>query len=142
MLIEIAAGLWLDDSDLEERFVRASGPGGQNVNKLASAVELRFALGRCVSLPERVRERLWTIAAGRINKEGVLVIQAQRHRTQDMNRRDAMERLAEFVRKAAEPPPPPRKKTRVPRSATRKRLEAKKANAGRKAMRRTPGRED
>ncbi|MFO1117070.1 MAG: alternative ribosome rescue aminoacyl-tRNA hydrolase ArfB [Beijerinckiaceae bacterium] len=141
-MIEIAPNLWIEEADLEERFVRASGPGGQNVNKLSSAVELRFAIGRCASLPEQVRERLWSIAAGRINKDGVLVIQAQRHRTQDMNRRDAMERLAELVRKAAEPPPPPRKKTRVPRSATRKRLEAKKANAGRKALRRAPGRED
>lgn len=141
-MIEVAPNLWLDEADIEERFVRASGPGGQNVNNLSSAVELRFALGRCVSLPEHVWQRLWIVAAGRINKDGVLVIQAQRHRSQDMNRRDAMERLTDLIRKAAEPPPPPRKKTKTPRSATRKRLEAKKANAGRKAMRRKPGGDD
>jgi ribosome-associated protein len=138
-MIEIAGGLFLDEADLEERFVRSSGPGGQNVNKLSSAVELRFNLARCATLPAHVLIRMVALAGRRLNKEGVLVIQAQSHRTQDMNRRDALERLSALVREAAEPPPPPRRKTRVPRSAVRKRLEGKKATAGRKAMRRPPG---
>ena len=141
-MIEIATGLFIDDTDLEERFVRSSGPGGQNVNKLSSAVELRFNLAACVSLPEHIRARLAGLAGRRLNKDGVLVIQAQRHRTQDMNRRDAIERLGALVIEAAKAPPPPRRKTRVPRSAVRKRLEAKKATAGRKAMRKPPGGEE
>ena len=141
-MIEIGGGLALDDADVEERFVRASGPGGQNVNKLSSAVQLRFNLQNCTSLPVHVRDRLPSIAGRRLNKDGVIVIQAQRHRTQDMNRRDALERLAAMVREAAEPPPPPRRKTRVPRSATRARLDAKKATASRKSLRRTPGGEE
>lgn len=141
-MIEIAPGLLIDEADLEERFVRASGPGGQNVNKLSSAVELRFDLGRCATLPDPVRVRMIDIAGRKLNKEGIVVIQAQNHRTQDANRREAMERLAAMVREAAAPPPPPRRKTRVPRSAVRKRLDSKKANAGRKALRRPPGHGD
>ncbi len=141
-MIELGGGLTLDEADVEERFVRASGPGGQNVNKLSSAVELRFNLQNCTSLPDHTRDRLASIAGRRLNKDGVIVIQAQRHRTQDMNRRDALERLAAMVREAAEPPPPPRRKTRVPRSATRARLDAKKATASRKSLRRTPGGEE
>ena len=141
-MIEIAEGLFIDEADLDERFVRASGPGGQNVNKLSSAVELRFNVARCASLPAHVLVRLVTLAGRRLNKEGVLVIQAQSHRTQDMNRRDALARLSDLIVEAAKAPPPPRRKTRVPRSAVRKRLEGKKANAGRKAMRKPPGGED
>jgi ribosome-associated protein len=137
-MIEIAAGLFIDEADLEERFVRASGPGGQNVNKLSSAVELRFNLAACVSLPEHIRARLATLAGRRVSKDGILIIQAQRHRTQDMNRRDAIERLGALITEAAKAPPPPRRKTRVPRSAVRKRLEAKKATSGRKALRKPP----
>ncbi len=141
-MIELGGGLTLDEADVEERFVRASGPGGQNVNKLSSAVELRFDLQNCTSLPDHVRDRLASIAGRRLNKDGIIVIQAQRHRTQDMNRRDALERLAAMVREAAQPPSPPRRKTRVPRSATRARLDAKKATASRKSLRRTPGGEE
>ena len=141
-MIEIGPGLLIDERDLEERFVRASGPGGQNVNKLASAVELRFDVQNCETLHEAVRARLRTVAGRRLNKDGVLVIQAQRHRTQEMNRRDALERLAALVREAALAPAPPRKKTRVPRSAKRARLDAKKVVAGRKALRRAPRSDD
>ncbi|MDE2364946.1 MAG: aminoacyl-tRNA hydrolase [Hyphomicrobiales bacterium] len=140
-MIEIAPGIAIEEAALEERFVRASGPGGQNVNKLASAVELRFHLERA-GLPQQVRLRLATLAGRRLNNEGVLVIQAQRHRTQEMNRRDALERLKALIAAAAAPPPPPRKKTRVPRSAVRKRLDSKKATAGRKALRRPPAGDD
>lgn len=138
-MIEAAPGLFLDERDLAERFVRAAGPGGQNVNKLSSAVELRFDVARCATLPPDVVARLATLAGRRLNREGVLVIQAQRFRAQEANRRDALERLLALVRAAAEPPPPPRRKTRVPRSAVRARLDAKKAVAGRKAQRRKPG---
>jgi ribosome-associated protein len=141
-MIEIAPGLFIDESDLQERFVRASGPGGQNVNKLSSAVELRFDLANCRTLPEDVLARLATIAGRRLSREGILVIQAQRFRMQDMNRKDALERLAALVRTAAEPPAAPRKKTRVPRSQVRKRLDAKKSTSDRKAMRRRPAGED
>ena len=141
-MIEIAPGLFIDEADLQERFVRASGPGGQNVNKLSSAVELRFNLAGCTTLPEDLLARLARLAGRRLSREGVIVIQAQRFRMQDMNRKDALERLAELVRAAAVPPAPPRKKTRVPRSAVRKRLDAKKSTADRKAMRQRPGGED
>ena len=141
-MIEIADGLFIDEADLQERFVRASGPGGQNVNKLSSAVELRFDLVSCRTLPQDLLWRLARLAGRRLNRDGILVIQAQQFRTQDMNRKDAMERLAELVRAAAVPPPPPRKKTRVPKSAKRARLNDKKAAGERKAMRRRPGGED
>lgn len=141
-MIEAAPGLFIDERDLEERFVRAAGPGGQNVNKLSSAVELRFDLAGCITLPAEIRARLAALAGRRLNRDGVLVIQAQRFRAQEANRRDAFERLAALVRAAAEPPAPPRRKTRVPRSAIRARLDAKKATAGRKALRRRPAGDD
>ncbi len=141
-MIEIAPGLWIDERDLTLRFVRAAGPGGQNVNKLSTAVELRFDLAANSSLPVAIRERLARLAGGRLNRDGVLVIQAQRFRTQDANRRDAFDRLSALVRKAAEPPPPPRRKTAVPRAQKRERLQTKRATAGRKALRRRPADDD
>ncbi|HMN70690.1 MAG TPA: alternative ribosome rescue aminoacyl-tRNA hydrolase ArfB [Rhodoblastus sp.] len=141
-MIEIAPGLIIDERDLEERFVRAAGPGGQNVNKLASAVELRFNLAACATLPDDIRWRLARLAGRRLNREGVLVIQAQRFRTQDANRRDAMARLAELIREAAIPPAPPRKKTAVPRSQKRARLETKRKDSVRKAGRQRPRGDD
>ena len=140
-MIEIRPGLWLDERDLEERFVRAAGPGGQNVNKLASAVELRFDLWNCTTLPGEVRWRASQIAGRRLNKEGVVVIQAQRFRTQDANRRDAMARLAELIAAAAEPPPP-RRTTKVPKAQKRARLDAKKKTSERKAGRARPRGDD
>ncbi|MFV0279969.1 MAG: alternative ribosome rescue aminoacyl-tRNA hydrolase ArfB [Rhodoblastus sp.] len=137
-MIEIVPGLFLDERDIEEKFVRAAGPGGQNVNKLASAVELRFDLYNCATLPGDIRWRLSRIAGRRLNREGVIVIQAQRFRTQDANRRDAFARLAELVAAAAEPPPAPRKKTAVPRSQKRARLSDKRKSAERKAGRQRP----
>ena len=141
-MIEIFPGLFLDERDIEERFVRAAGPGGQNVNKLSSAVELRFDLYRCATLPGEVRWRASQLAGRRLNREGVVVIQAQRFRTQDANRKDAMARLAALIQAAAEPPAPPRKATKVPRSQKRARLDDKRKTSERKAGRGRPRGDD
>ena len=108
MLIPINCYLFLDDSEIEESFVRASGPGGQNVNKVSSAVQLRFDLSGSRSLPEDVRERLRRLAGHRLTREGVIVIIAQRYRSQERNRQDALDRLVALVRRAAEAPTPRR----------------------------------
>ena len=137
-MLAIDDRLQIPDDELVEKFVRAAGPGGQNVNKLASAVELRFDLWNCATLPHEVRWRASQIAGRKLNKEGVVVIQAQRFRTQDANRRDAMARLAELIAAAAEPPAPPRKATKVPKSQKRARLQDKKKASERKAGRQRP----
>ena len=106
MLIPINCHLFLDDGEIEESFVRASGPGGQNVNKVSSAVQLRFDLSRSRSLPDDVRERLVRLAGRRLTRDGVIVIIAQRYRTQERNRQDALDRLIALIRRAAVPPTP------------------------------------
>jgi ribosome-associated protein len=114
------------ESELEERFIRSSGPGGQNVNKVASAVQLRFDIRHSPSLPETVRAAL--LKASGVTLEGVLVITAQRFREQERNRADARARLAGIIARAAIPPKP-RRPTKVPKSSKRKRLEGKKHRA-------------
>jgi ribosome-associated protein len=140
-MIRVTGTIAIDERDFEESFVRASGPGGQNVNKLSTAVQLRFDVARA-ALPGDVRARLERLAGRRLTADGVLVIIAQRHRTQARNREDARERLIELIRRAATPPPP-RRRTRPPARARRERLESKKRRSGLKRLRaRKPAADD
>lgn len=132
--IYLSNGLMLDATEFEWRFVRASGPGGQNVNKVASAVELRWDLRKSLYLPVGVRLRLEALAGSRVTDDGMLIIQAQRHRTQERNRTDALERLIELVERALVPPKP-RKKTRPSRASKRRRLEGKRHQGDKKRLR-------
>jgi ribosome-associated protein len=133
-MIPVTNSITLDEREIQESFVRASGPGGQNVNKLATAVQLRFDVERSPALPEGVRARLKTLAGRRLTQDGVLVITAQRHRTQERNRQDALERLIDLIRRAATPPVP-RRPTRPTLASKRRRLEAKSHRAGIKSLR-------
>jgi ribosome-associated protein len=133
-MIPVTNSITLDEREIQESFVRASGPGGQNVNKLATAVQLRFDVERSPALPEGVRARLKTLAGRRLTQDGVLVITAQRHRTQERNRQDALERLIDLIRRAATPPVP-RRPTRPTLASKRRRLEAKSRRAGIKSLR-------
>jgi ribosome-associated protein len=134
-MIRVTDLIALDDSELSESFIRSSGPGGQNVNKLASAVQLRFDVRHSPSLPDGVRLRLERLAGHRLTREGVIVITAQRHRTQERNRADARERLCELIREAATPPVP-RRPTRPTRASKERRIESKKRRANIKGLRR------
>lgn len=123
--IQITDTIAINEREIEQKFIRASGPGGQNINKVATAVQLRFDVANSPSLPAEVRERLMGLAGRRITADGVLVIEAQRFRTQARNRQDAIERLIALIRKAAEKPKP-RRKTRPTRRSKERRLEGKR----------------
>jgi ribosome-associated protein len=125
MPLQITPALSIDDSELEERFVRASGPGGQHVNKVSTAVQLRFDAAQSRALSDDVRARLYALAGNRVTDEGVLVIDARAHRTQVQNREDARERLADLIRRALVRPKR-RRKTRPGVAAKQRRLESKK----------------
>ena len=133
-MIRITDRISIDENELEERFIRASGPGGQNVNKLSTAVQLRFDARGSPNLPNDVRARLERLAGRRLTREGVIVIIAQRHRTQERNRQDALDRLVELIQAAAVAPIP-RRKTKPTRGSRERRLETKKHRSSIKGLR-------
>jgi ribosome-associated protein len=134
-MIQITKDIDLDEDELQFDFVRAAGPGGQNVNRVATAVQLRFDVRRSPSLTESVRARLMRLAGNRINKDGVLIINARRFRTQTRNRKDAIDRLSDLVRRAAQREKP-RKKTRPSNAARELRLQEKRRRSRIKNLRR------
>lgn len=141
MALRCTPQIAIDEAELEESFVRASGPGGQNVNKLSTAVQLRFDVRRSRALPDAVAVRLMRLAGRRLTDEGVLLITAQRFRTQERNRADARERLAALVAEAAVPPKP-RRATRPTLASKVRRLDGKTKRGAVKRMRGGPGDEE
>jgi ribosome-associated protein len=134
-MIRVTAKISIDEREIDESFVRASGPGGQNVNKLSTAVQLRFDVRGSPTLPPEVAARLEKLSGARLTREGVLVIIAQRHRTQVANRQDALDRLVDLIRRAAVAPVP-RRPTRPTAASRERRIESKKRRAGIKTQRR------
>lgn len=137
-MLEIENGLYLDERHLSFQFVRASGPGGQNVNKVSSAVQMRVRIDDLTELPLRVRNRLRDLAGSKLTNDGEIIFDAQRHRTQERNKQDAIERFLALLRKAAERKKY-RVKTRPSLSAKRKRVDTKKKRGETKKMRQKPG---
>lgn len=140
MLIPIAPGIAFDPREIEENFIRASGPGGQNVNKVSSAVQVRLDLRRPGTLPEALRDRAAALGGRRVTADGVLVITAQRHRSQDRNRQDALERVVALLREAAIRPVI-RRDTKPTKAARRRRTDAKVLRGEVKRLRSTPVRD-
>ncbi|HUO80536.1 MAG TPA: alternative ribosome rescue aminoacyl-tRNA hydrolase ArfB [Steroidobacteraceae bacterium] len=138
MGVELGAGIVVPDAELEFDYIRAPGPGGQNVNKVASAVQLRFNAAASTLLDEYSRARIGTLAGRRLTRDGWIVLTAHRHRTQEANRRDALERLAGLIT-AARQRPKPRRATKPSRGARERRLEGKKQRTAVKHLRRRPG---
>jgi ribosome-associated protein len=132
--IAVTPHISIGEDELHESFVLASGPGGQNVNKVSSAVQLRFDVARSPSLDDAVRARLTALAGQRLTKDGVLVIVARAHRSQERNRADALERLLDLIRRAAVPPKP-RRATRPSKAVKRRRIESKKIRSNLKRTR-------
>lgn len=144
MIYQITRSIAIDERHITFDFVRAEGPGGQNVNKVSSAVELRFDLAGAHAegaVPDAVTDRFVTLAGRRLNQEGVMIIKAQRFRSQERNRDDALERLFELIREAAVPPVP-RRPTKPTRASKERRLESKKGRQSVKQGRKRPGRDD
>jgi len=138
-MIPITPAIAIDENELDWEFTRSAGPGGQNVNKVATAVRLRFDVARSPALPDDVRERLARLAGSRLTADGVLIVNARRYRTQERNRQDAVERFVELIRKAAEPPRR-RRQTRPSRAAHERRLDAKRRRGQTKRLRRSGSR--
>ena len=134
-MIYITPTIAIDESEIKQEFIRSSGPGGQNVNKVSTAVQLRFNVASSPSLPDDIRKRLVNLAGKRITEDGVLIIHAQRFRTQERNRQDAFDRLVKLIRKASERTKV-RRKTRPTLQSKRRRLEAKHHRSEAKRMRR------
>lgn len=134
-MIEVTPEILIPEDEISERFIRSAGPGGQNVNKVSTAVELRFDVRRSPSLPNDVAVRLMKLAGRRLTQDGVLVLSVMTHRSQERNRAEALQRLVELIRKAAEPPPPPRKRTRPTLASKVRRLEGKVRRGGVKSLR-------
>jgi len=134
-MLNITPSIVIDENEIQLDFIRASGPGGQYVNKAATAVQLRFDVHNSPSLPADVRQRLMRLAGSRMTEEGTLIITAQRFRSQERNRQDAVDRLVRLIRKAAEKPKL-RRKTKPSRSARQRRLDAKRRRGKTKRLRR------
>jgi ribosome-associated protein len=140
--IPINASLAIFEHELEEKFVHSGGPGGQNVNKVATSVQLRFDVANSPSLPEPVKARLRKFAGSRLSRKGVIVLVANRHRSQERNRTDARERLVAMIAEAAKPPPPARRATRPSLGARKRRMDTKTKRGAVKKLRGTPREND